>query len=158
MIFFISTRKTTRATISARAKEFGLSILSDPHDAVRDAAAIVIVPAGPGAVASDVLVSIALQAAPRGAVCFVYGVLASSLEMARQQSTRANSRKISLLAGTPTAVTWRLPEMDLPLGTPLVEALIVVQGRSLDAELNGLEGLLPILERRREGENGVRNI
>src|SRR5439155_23070872 len=52
-----------QANFGARAKEFGLSILSDPHDAVRDANAIVIVPAGPGAVASDELVSIALQAA-----------------------------------------------------------------------------------------------
>ena len=147
-----------QANFGARAKEFGLSILSDPHDAVRDANAIVIVPAGPGAVASDELVSIALQAAPRGAVCFVHGVLASNLELARQQSRRAQSRNISLLAGTPTAVTWRLPEMDLPLGTTLVEALIVVQGRSLDAELNGLEGLLPIIERRRGGEKGVRNV
>jgi hypothetical protein len=70
----------------------------------------------------------------------------------------AATRKISLLAGTAVTTTWRLPEMDLPLNTPLNEALIVVQGPALAAELNALEGLLPVIERRRGGEAGVRSI
>jgi hypothetical protein len=39
-----------------------------------------------------------------------------------------------------------------------MEALIVVQGRAFGAELNGLEGLLPVIERRRGGESGIRSV
>src|SRR5437764_12445148 len=141
-----------------RAEDFHLALKPNPEEAVRDADAIVIVPRGTGAVANDGLLRIALERAPEGATCFVHGALASSLDKARQQTKRAESRKISLLAGTPVAVTWRLPEMELPLGTPLAEALIVVQGRALGAELNGLEGLLPVIERRKGGEAGMRSV
>src|SRR5207245_9531137 len=91
---------------------------------------------------------------------------------ARQFVALAASRKIALLAGTPISVTWRLPPIDLTPGTPLTEALIVVQVSALAAQatppfppaslrgaaLHGLEGLLPVIERRRGGESGVRNI
>ncbi len=141
-----------------RREDFSLTIKSNPEQAVRDADAIVIVPHGPGAVANDGLLRVALENAPEAAVCFVHGALASTLEKARQQAKLAETRKITLSAGTATAVTWRLPEMELPPGTPLAEALIVVQGRSLVAELNGLEGLLPVIERRQGGEAGIRSI
>jgi len=141
-----------------RREDWSLAIKSNPEQAVRDADAVVIVPHGAGAVANDGLLRIALENAPEGAACFVHGALASSLEKARQQAKLAEARKIQLMAGTPTAVTWRLPEMELPSGTPLVETLIVVQGRSLVAELNGLEGLLPIIERRQGGEAGISSV
>jgi hypothetical protein len=74
-----------------------------------------------------------------------------------------------LLAGTALAVTWRLPQVDVPNGTPLTEALMVVQvspqatqatppappAALRGAELHALEGLLPVIERRRGGETGV---
>src|SRR5207244_9071179 len=111
-----------------------------------------------GAVADDSLGTIALETAPEGTACFVHGALAGSLETARRQTRRAESRNISLVAGTPLAVTWRLPEIDLPRDTPLSEALIVVQGGSLEADLNALDGLLPVIERRRGGETGIRSV
>ena len=141
-----------------RREDFSFRIKANPAQAVRDADAIVIVPHGAGAVANDGLLRVALENTPEGAACFVHGAFASSLEKGRQLAKLAETRKISLLAGTPTAVTWRLPEIELPSGIPLVEALIVVQGRSLVAELNGLEGLLPIIERRQGGEAGIRSI
>src|SRR5262249_21197895 len=103
---------------------------------------------------------------------FVHGALANSLERAREFSRLARSRQIALLAGTPLGVTWRLPEVDLPRGTPLAEALIVVQLEAAatqasppspsatlgGAELHALEGLLPVIEWRRGGEAGVRAV
>ena len=146
------------ANLERRANEFHLVLKPSADAALADADAVVIVPRGGGPLADDTLLRTALERAPEGAACFVHGVLASSLEIARRQIQLAASRKISLLAGTPLAVTWRLPEIDLPLGTRLSEALIVVQGPALAAELNGLEGLLPLIERRKSGEAGVRRV
>src|SRR5207249_8304739 len=77
---------------------------------------------------------------------------------ARQVLEAARSRRVSLIAGTPLPTTWRLPEVDLAPGTPISHALIVVQGQTPDAELHGWEGLLPIIERRRGGEAGIKKI
>jgi hypothetical protein len=123
-------------------------------------------------VANERLLQIALERAPGGATCFVHGALANTLERGRDLLNLARSRQIALLAGTPLGVTWRLPEVDLPLGTALAEGLIVVQLNPLSsqatppsppatlssAELHALEGLLPVIERRRGGEAGVRNL
>ena len=112
-----------------------------------------------------------LEQAPEGAACFVHGVLANSLASARSFAARAPARRIALLAGTPLSVTWRLPEVDLPPGTALTDALIVVQVNPLSgqatppsppatlsgAELQALDGLLPVIERRRGGESGIRS-
>lgn len=150
--------KNRDANLERRADEFHLVIKTTAESAVTDADAVVVVPRGAGELAGDSLVRLALERAPEGAACFVHGALASSLEKAHQHMALAESRKISLLAGTPLAVTWRLPDIDVPLGTRLSEALIVVQGRALGAELNGLEGLLPVIERRRGGEAGIRRV
>ncbi len=146
------------AGFDKRVEDFHLAARPNPEAAVAEADAVVIVPRGAGALPNDGLLRVALERAPEGAACFVHGALASTLDRARQQIELAGSRKISLLAGTPLAVTWRLPDTELPPGTALAEALIVVQGKSFGAELNGLEGLLPMIERRQGGETGVRGL
>jgi len=141
-----------------RLEEFQLSAMPNAEAAVTDADAVVIVPRGPGVLVNDSLVEIALKRAPEEAACFVHGALASTLEKGRTQIQLAASRRISLRAGTPWSVTWRLPGVDLPPATPLAEALIVVQGKAFGAELNALEGLLPVIERRQGGETGLRRV
>lgn len=146
------------ATFGDRPEKFHLAIKTTPKEGLRDADAAVIIPRGSGAVANDSLVQTALETAPAGSIIFVYGVLASSLETAHRQVNLAKKRNISLLAGGPLGVTWRLPPIDLLQDTRLAEALIVVQGPSPDAEWHGLEGLLPLIERRKGGEAGIRSI
>src|ERR1043166_8261034 len=146
------------ANFGRRAQDFSLRLATSAEDALREADGVVVAPRGAGVKASDELIRLALEKAPSGASVFIHGALGNTLEGARLHMKQAASRHIALVVGTPTAVTWRLPEIDLPLGTPLREALIVVQGRPLEAELHALEGLLPVLERRRGGEAGVRGI
>jgi hypothetical protein len=155
-----------------RPDDFDLVIEPNAAEAVAGADAVVVVPRRPGALANERFLQIALEHAPAGATCFVYGVLANTLERGRELLRLARSRSIALVAGTPLCTTWRLPELDLPRGTPLTEALIVVQVNPLSAqatppsppatlggaELHALEGLLPVLERRRGGESGVRSV
>jgi hypothetical protein len=100
----------------------------------------------------------ALEAASGGAACFVYGILGSTLSQARDTQMLGILRQVSVLAGTELSVTWRLPEVDVPEEARLTEALIVVQGGFPRAELDGLAGLLPVVERRRHGELGVHRV
>ncbi|MBI2924537.1 MAG: hypothetical protein HYY24_02400 [Verrucomicrobia bacterium] len=146
------------AEIEQRRRDFGLAREPDLARTIADADAAIVVWRGAGAAANDALLSATLSHLPRGSACFVHGVLASSHAAAKEAARLAASHSIALSAGTATAVTFRLPEMDVPPGTPLKEALIVVEGAFPDAELDALEGLLPILERRRGGESGVRQI
>jgi len=158
--------------LEQRTKDFKLVVAARVEQAVEGADAVVIASRKPGALANERFVQIALERAPEGGACFVHGALANSLERARELAGLAHSRKIALLAGTPLCVTWRLPEVELPPATSLSEALIVVQANPSPgqtsppappsslrgAELHALEGLLPVVERRRGGESGVRSI
>ena len=155
-----------------RPEDFGLRIASTAEQAVDGADAVVVVSRKPGVMANDRLLRIALDRAPEGSACFVHGTLSSGLALGREAVALARSRKISLLAGSALNVTHRLPAVEVPAGTALAEALIVVQinqvmapgqsgtgsGTLGGAELNALEGLLPIIERRAGGESGIRSV
>ena len=155
-----------------REDDFGLVSVPNIQSAVEGADAVVIVSRKPGALANDGFLKTALEHAPTGSAVFVYGALANSLDRARELGQMAQSRRIRLLAGTPLGVTWRLPEVDLSLGEAASEGLIVVQvspqsGQATPpappaslrgAELHALEGLLPVIERRGNGEPGVKSV
>lgn len=158
--------------LEPRTRDFKLVVAWRAEQAVEGADVVVIASRKPGALSNERFVRIALEGLPNGGACFVHGALANSLEHGREFVSLARSRQIALLAGTPLCVTWRLPEVELPLATPLSEALIVVQANPSPgqtsppsppsslrgAELQALEGLLPVIERRRSGESGVRSI
>ena len=163
---------TAEPNFGERPKELNLAAAPTVEEAVAGADAVVIVSRRPGAQANEAFLNIALERAPEGSACFVHGVLANSLTNAHGFVTKANDRRIALLAGTPLSVTWRLPQVELPASTPLTEALIVVQvnpqaiqatppsppATLAGAELHALDGLLPVIERRRGGESGIRSV
>ena len=156
---------TSEDSFGERHNDFGLKMAGTAEQAVEGADAVVIVSRPPGALANDSFLQTTLRHAAEGTACFVHGALSSTLEKAMVSIKLADSRRISLLAGTPSGVTWRLPEVELPPGTLLTESLIVVQRNSAGspgtlpgAELNALEGVLPIIERRQGGEPGVRSL
>jgi hypothetical protein len=160
------------SSFGERPKEFDLVVAPTMERAVTDADAVMIVSRRPGDLANEAFVKIAVEQAPEGAACFVHGALANTLDSARQYSRTAAARRIALRSGTPLSVGWRLPPVELPTGTPLAEALIVVQVNPLDspaippsppvtlggAVLQALDGLLPVIERRRGGESGIRSV
>ena len=163
---------TNEGGFGKRAEDFDLSILTTAEEAVAGADAVAVVSRKPGMMANDRLLKIALSHAPEGAACFVHGALSSSLTLGREAVNLAQSRKISLLAGSALNVTYRLPAVEVPSGAALSEALIVVHvnpvvpsapggagpGTLGGAELNALEGLLPVIERRAGGEAGFRSV
>ena len=144
--------------LEERLVQFGNGFNGSTEQVARDADAIIVVPRAASAVPLEAHLTGALTHAKRGASCFVVGALATNLAAARTFSTLAAARQVTLASGTALPVTWRLPQFDFPPQARMDEALIVVQGASPLAELHLLDGLLPVLERRADGERGVRQV
>lgn len=72
----------------------------------------------------------------------------------------ADSRRLRFpfLAGSSLPVTWRLPSIDLPHGTPLAESLCICYGGVDSYDFHGLETAQCMSERRQGGESGVKSI
>lgn len=71
-----------------------------------------------------------------------------------------DSRRLGfpLLAGSSLPVTWRLPDVELPLDSDLDEALMIGVGPSDAMDYHALEAMQCMVERRRGGETGVRSV
>lgn len=63
-----------------------------------------------------------------------------------------------VLAGSSLPVTWRLPDVELPLGCEIEEALMVGVGISDPMDYHALEAMQCMVERRKGGESGVRAV
>jgi hypothetical protein len=64
----------------------------------------------------------------------------------------------AFLAGSSLPVTWRIPSIDLPHGTPLEESVCVCYGGVDSYDFHGLETAQCMSERRRGGEPGIRQV
>jgi len=84
--------------------------------------------------------------------------LSYSFEKARAMRDTARRLKFPMLAGSSLPVTWRLPELELPLGCEIGDALMVGSGGSDAMDFHGLEALQCMVERRKGGETGVRSV
>jgi hypothetical protein len=62
------------------------------------------------------------------------------------------------LAGSSLPVTWRLPSVDVPLGTPLAESVCVGYGGVDSYDFHGLETAQCMSERRNGGEVGISSV
>jgi hypothetical protein len=64
-----------------------------------------------------------------------------------------------MLAGSSLPVTWRMPEMEVPLGARISEAVAIGTSTSLDSSgFHALEGLQCLVERRKGGETGIETV
>jgi hypothetical protein len=83
-----------------------------------------------------------------------------STTWARCQEMVDDSRRLNfpLLAGSSLPVTWRLPAVDVPHGTPLAESVCVAYGGVDSYDFHGLETAQCMSERRRGGEVGIESV
>jgi len=83
-----------------------------------------------------------------------------STEWEKCASMVADSRRLDFpfLAGSSLPVTRRLPAIDLPWGTPLVESVCAGYGSVEKYDFHGLETAQCMSERRRGGEVGIRSV
>jgi hypothetical protein len=72
----------------------------------------------------------------------------------------ADSKRLDFpfLAGSSLPVTWRLPDLELPLGCTIEEGLMVGVGGSDPMDYHALEAMQCMIERRTGGETGVKSV
>lgn len=84
--------------------------------------------------------------------------LSYSFEKATWMVDQSRRLKFPMLAGSSLPVTWRLPEIELPLGCQIEHALMVGVGGSDAMDYHALEAMQCMIERRKGGESGVRAV
>ena len=97
----------------------------------------------------------------RSVPVFVDKHLSYDHKRAAEMVATASKMGFGLMAGSSLPVTWRLPEIEPPLGTPFSEGLVCYgfdRGAQEIYLIHGLETLQCMLERRVGGETGVKSV
>ena len=81
--------------------------------------------------------------------------LSYNFDKARAMVDDAHRLNFPFLAGSSLPVTWRLPDVEMPLGAVIADALMVGVGGSDPMDYHALEAMQCMLERRKGGESGV---
>src|SRR5580704_4946301 len=89
---------------------------------------------------------------------FNHKQLSFSFDQAQTMVKTASRLRFPLLAGSSLPVTWRLPDVDIPLGAEVEEAVMVGVGGIDGMDFDALEALQCMLERRKGGETGVKAV
>jgi hypothetical protein len=89
---------------------------------------------------------------------FNHKQLSFSFTEAQSMVKTAERLKFPLLAGSSMPVTWRLPDVDIPLGAQVQEAVMVGAGGFDGMDFDALEAMQCMLERRKGGETGVKAV
>jgi len=84
--------------------------------------------------------------------------LSYSFEKAKWMVDASKRLKFPMLAGSSLPVTWRLPDIELPHGCAIEEALMVGDGGSDAMDYHALEAMQCMVERRKGGETGVKSV
>jgi hypothetical protein len=84
--------------------------------------------------------------------------LSWSFEKAKWMVDQSKKMKFPMLAGSSLPVTWRLPQVDVPMGAEIEDALMVGVGGSDPMDYHALEAMQSMIERRKGGEAGVRAV
>jgi hypothetical protein len=77
---------------------------------------------------------------------------------ARAMYDTARKLGFPLCAGSSLPVTWRRPELELPLGVEIKEALVASRGEIEIYGIHALEALQCMVERRTKGQQGVKAV
>lgn len=88
------------------------------------------------------------RASGRAVPIFVDKHLSYSRSEASEMVEQAEKLKVPLMAGSSLPVTWRLPELEIPLGRPFREALVASRGNLEIFGFHALEVLQCMVERR----------
>src|SRR5216683_775847 len=84
--------------------------------------------------------------------------LSYSWTKAKQMYDWARELKIPFMAGSSLPVTWRRPELELPIDAPLEDALVAAYGPIEVYGFHALETLQVMVERRQGSETGIKAV
>nr|WP_303652534.1 hypothetical protein [Paludisphaera mucosa] len=88
------------------------------------------------------------RASGRVAPVFIDKHLSYSRAEAAEMIAQADALKVPLMAGSSLPVTWRLPELEIPLGRPMKDVLVASRGNLEIFGFHALETLQVMAERR----------
>jgi hypothetical protein len=77
-------------------------------------------------------------------------------EWARKMYDVSREMNFAYMAGSSLPVTWRIPSVEMPLGSRISEALCACYGGVDSYDFHGLETIQCMVERRRGAESGVK--
>jgi hypothetical protein len=83
-----------------------------------------------------------------------------STDFAQATEMVADSRRLgfAFLAGSSLPVTWRIPDVELPLNCPLAESVCACYGGVDSYDFHGIEAAQCMSERRIGGETGIQSV
>jgi hypothetical protein len=84
--------------------------------------------------------------------------LSYSWQKSKQIHDWSRELKFPLMAGSSLPVTWRRPELELPLDVPIEDALVAAYGPMEVYGFHALEALQVMMERRKGGETGIKAV
>ncbi|MYE88549.1 hypothetical protein F4X33_06095 [Candidatus Poribacteria bacterium] len=84
--------------------------------------------------------------------------LSYSFEKAQEMVNDGHRLRFPILAGSSLPVTWRLPDVELPLDCEIESALMIGVGGSDPMDYHALEAMQCMVERRKGGETGVKAV
>lgn len=84
--------------------------------------------------------------------------LSYSFEKASKMVAASKELGFPMLGGSSLPVTWRLPDIEMPWGAHIEDAVMVGVGGSDAMDFHALEGLQCMMERRKGGESGVKSV
>jgi hypothetical protein len=84
--------------------------------------------------------------------------LSYSFDKAKAMVDASHRLRFPMLGGSSLPVTWRLPELELPLGCHIEDVLMIGEGGSDPMDFHALEALQCMVERRGRGETGVKAV
>ena len=76
-------------------------------------------------------------------------------EWAKKMYDTSRQMGFPLMAGSSLTVTWRMPQVEMPLGADIREAMCVAYGNVDSYDIHALEAVQCMVERRKGGETGV---
>jgi hypothetical protein len=103
-------------------------------------------------------VAAVIEPEKRGVPIFVDKHLSYDTAKALKMVAEAKRLNCPLMAGSSLPVTWRHPELELPVGVKLDEALVAGYGPDEIYGFHALETLQCMVERRDGGESGVKAV
>jgi len=89
---------------------------------------------------------------------FNHESLSFSFQEAKSMVSTAERMNFPMMAGSSMPVTWRIPDVEIPLGAQIEEAVMIGVGGIDSADFNALEALQCMMERRKGGETGVKSV
>jgi len=130
-------------------RDYRLLYAPSVQGALDQSPSVVICPRSNSLAPDPKLIREVLATVPHGSRCFVQGLLAESSQLAQEFFRLARERTTHLTSASSASTPFLLPEIAIPKGNSIQQALAVGIGDFPHAEIEAMQGLLPFFKSHR---------